>query len=191
MPQIEDDINLPRRPTTRADTQKRQRKIVQPSIHEQEDTDLSSDSSSEYCVQRPHRTYKTYLERLLQERAAMNVPDSEEEGPALVREEYVEEERNGQEEDEDQRQGSDAEEETGSESGSDSDGEPVSEPDVAEIPEPRVRPKRRVQPVVRLTYDGLGKGGTKEKTTVRLFIRRRFDGGLFVWWRTVSSDGRT
>lgn len=166
MPQIEDDINLPRRPTTRADTQKRQRKIVQPSIHEQEDTDLSSDSSSEYCVQRPHRTYKTYLERLLQERAAMNVPDSDEEGPALVREEYVVQERNGQEEDEDQRQGSDAEEETGPESGSDSDGEPVSEPDVAEIPEPRVRPKRRVQPVVRLTYDEPGKSRDQPITIV-------------------------
>ncbi|XP_035809415.2 uncharacterized protein LOC118471094 [Amphiprion ocellaris] len=166
MPKVEDENKLLQKPKTRADTQKKQRKVLQPSIHEQEDTDLSSDSSVDCRVQRPHRTYKTYLDRFLQKRARRDGLDSNDEEPAPVREEYVEEERDSQGEDEDQEQGSDAGEETGPESETASEGEPVSGLDVRDISEPQVRPKRRVKPVVRLTYDEPGKARDQPITIV-------------------------
>ncbi|KAK0138739.1 hypothetical protein N1851_024723 [Merluccius polli] len=174
--EVEDKSHVKTR--TRAETQKRSKKVlpeVQKVLQEMQE---SMDSSSDVEYYGPEKPYSTYLKEILekerdtagQSNLIQDDGDSSQQSdgnPAedsLSEDESVEEEHNSvREEDGDQ----DSEEESDPESDNpchDKHPETVTKTKV--ISKPENRPKRIVKPVIRLTYDEPGRGKDQPLTIV-------------------------
>lgn len=147
------------RSTTRVNDHKRNKSAT--TDHSIQIEHGTSTESSDLECDRPHRPYRTYLEKIIRRREETNTGRQEQTGIHTPLNNSRSERENTPLEDNDP----DTESELESTSSEEEDRHQASLPDIKVTPK-QARPKRRVKPVVRLTYDEPGKARDQPLTIV-------------------------
>ncbi|KAJ7986493.1 hypothetical protein DPEC_G00340450 [Dallia pectoralis] len=179
MPTVETEDKLPVKPRTRAETQKRSKKVL-PEVQEALQELQFTDSSSDVEYYGPGKPYRTYLKEILtkgrdtagQSNLIQNDSDSSQQSDVNPDEDSLSEGNSSEEEhhsmrEEDGDQDSVPEEESDPETDNpchDEHPEIVTKTKV--ISKPENRPKRIVKPVIKLTYDEPGRARDQPLTIV-------------------------
>ncbi|KAJ8348558.1 hypothetical protein SKAU_G00271470 [Synaphobranchus kaupii] len=188
MPIVETEANSHVKPRTRAETQKRPKKVLPEAQEALQELQECTDSSSDREYYGPEKPYSTYLKEILQKERHTARPSDliqddgdssqqSDENPAedsLSEDQSLEEEHRSMRE-EDTDQDSVPEEESDPESDNprhDEHQEAVTTPEVTSRPESR--PKRRVKPVIKLTYDEPGRAKDQPLTIVHRGVIIKF-----------------